>query len=321
MTPHSLKRIRAFTLVELLVVIAIIGVLVGLLLPAIQAARESSRRSSCSNNVKQMGLAAHVFHDAYKKFPAACDTAPFWSATAEFQNLFFHLYPFTEIANEVDVLQAWIKAGTGRSFRFSNYAPPGNLGSASLTARDFPLFLCPSSLSNTPYQGGKNYKVLPEVPWGLTNYGFSLQAFGWVDSATRAPLPCTTTGSNAAGQCRYRSIGSFEKWIDGSTSIIAFGEKYGYCDIEGNQRDVSLSTNQNASFRWKFPAIGATDINKFRTQPVPSTAVPCNAAITPHPSTMTTGFGDGAVRFLASELDPTTYQQMLFRDDGNSPKE
>src|SRR5688572_9841513 len=147
---HS-HRSRGFTLVELLVVIAIIGVLVALLLPAVQAAREAARRTSCLNNLKQLGLGLHNFHDAKNQFPPG--RSP-WPAPFSTQA---HLLPYLEQENLQDLIDFTQSTSTGV-----------NLAAANV---DVKLFQCPTdgSRGRVPGStfGGCNY--VANVGTGVNN--------------------------------------------------------------------------------------------------------------------------------------------------------
>ena len=195
---------RAFTLIELLVVIAIIAILIGLLLPAVQKVREAAARATCGNNLKQLGLAAHAYHDQTKKFPpavqvyapgemAAQDNICSWYRTPQpGPNWACFLLPYFE---EIDVF---------RHFNINAYMETDG---ADTTWRQvcqgvtIPIMLCPSDDNN------QNDFVAPEGTgaWKRGNYAANAGP-GWLtftidgqsegDNTTTPPGLGTTEGTS-----------------------------------------------------------------------------------------------------------------------------
>jgi len=133
-----------FTLIELLVVIAIIAVLIALLLPAVQQAREAARRTQCKNNLKQLGLALHNFHDTYLRFPpgGANDKTPYGtSSTGGGWGSSWKVYILPYV-DQAPIFNLWVFDGNGNGSGYNNGSNPGLVATTGLK---IPSYRCPSS--------------------------------------------------------------------------------------------------------------------------------------------------------------------------------
>src|SRR5205823_2234375 len=142
-----LRRRSAFTLIELLVVIAIIGILVGLLLPAVQKVREAANRMKCQNNLKQMGLALHNYHDANKTFPPGGTSATFSDMMGSGYSCQMFLLNFIEQDNVCKTMDMMM--------------PASDMANDVARSSTVSIFLCPSDPMKAlpPGAPGNNYRA------------------------------------------------------------------------------------------------------------------------------------------------------------------
>jgi len=161
MSRPTLAR-RAFTLIELLVVIAIIAILIGLLLPAVQKVRESAARAKCENNLKQVGLAMHMYHDSHGYFPPAFTPGQNWGWST-------YLLPYVEQAPLYALLNP---EATTSSLTLTPTPPANGYLATTVTGTALPVYLCPSDPApgpSNPYFSGyakSNYLVSEQVSDG-----------------------------------------------------------------------------------------------------------------------------------------------------------
>ncbi len=299
-------RRSAFTLVELLVVIAIIGVLVALLLPAVQAAREAARRTQCSNNLKQIGIGLHNYHDTLQVFPPGA----IWGgdATTWRGSILVHLLPFIEQQNLYE------------KFDFSSNPDSQTLPDGKLIASTIiKTYTCPSDqntgllnnraihnycASSGPTKHGNNPScTCPTGETWNTNYG--LAPYG--------------SASNFAGAfIRMGTATRMSDVTDGLSNTIFFGEVRRGCSNHVNVGWVG-SNNANGLTSTLIP------INYDTCQPSSSDYCkqPCNWSVelgfrSLHPAGCQFLFGDGAVRFLPETTDHQNYQYLGAKADGQT---
>jgi len=179
------RRTRGFTLIELLVVIAIIGVLIALLLPAVQMAREAARRSTCTNNIKQIALAAVNYADTHSAFPPNGSYYQQATAWTGLVSPLVYILPFMDQSSLFDMLN--LQNGpcdTGNNGSYANL-----LVNTTVGLRRVPSYVCPSddveftkkSTSNGfLYEfGGGNYSMNNGWPRQSTGYGGERSISGW----------------------------------------------------------------------------------------------------------------------------------------------
>lgn len=318
------KAIRGFTLVELLVVIAIIGILVGLLLPAVQAAREAARRMSCSNNLKQIGLSIHGYHDANRGVPPQAAYAV--GSTFSGYSVHARILPYIE--------QGALHSAVDFAIGYASQP--------AICKTKIPLFRCPSDPKDeTRIDGG--------VEFYPTNYGFSIGTWLGLDQQTaqggdgafgynmRHSFAAISDGlSNTLCSAEVKSFtpalldggqpaAAFTPPPDTPAQVIAFGGTFDkdYCHtqwVTGRTLQSGLTTTFPPNTIVPYTVGGFTfdvDFTSARVSPTaPRHGYRVVTARSYHPGGANAVLMDGSVRFVSNSISQSIWRSVGTRAGG-----
>ncbi len=325
-----------FTLVELLVVIAIIGILVGLLLPAVQAAREAARRMQCSNNLKQLGLALHNYHDTYKVFPVASIITPDTDRPASW---LVRVWPFMEQNAAFDQCTFAGSDWTGQGFD-RNWRVTTNLSIPTLNCPSNPMDALYTQTSSAASQADGcpetvTYQITDYVGVGGTYNGGKTHWYGYHGRNDYSGIFEAIDAINTSN-VRFASV------TDGTSNTLAVGEQSNFIRIDdgaGNIEQVDLRDNTWKGGGWSGSEGGEADKGYWKGHS--SFRVGINYSPTgrnsphgigdywygrpghhtiftsAHPGGAQFTLGDGSVRFISENINFTTLSNLGNRSDGN----
>lgn len=332
-------RNSGFTLVELLVVIAIIGVLVALLLPAVQAAREAARRSSCSNNLKQMGIALQNHHDTYGTFPPGMtddDTNNFGWGT--------YILPFNEQQPLYDKITTVISQATtnvtgqklvhtgGQHHNVDDWKALeiAYADQQPYTKTVLKGYLCPSSalpdkdndgFGASSYVGNGGSPVAPwngSAPntWDCGNPKGNVQNGVLVSDANNTMTYCNTMASVTDGTSSTFLVGEIGQSQDVKIGTTNSGR---FPLWSGGNNNGGCNTKENGSHIRYAGVLPSANEPFYINRKVDEYSNNCFGSF--HPAGAQFVFVDGHVSMIPNQIDITVLTYLAARNDGNSVQE